>query len=91
MSFLADPSSSPVAEKLNQHVWRGGGRGAGVRGQGQSVALRLLLGDGAGDEADPAAGVKVLKERCTQFMVQLFWSLVLLVNHRMIQEVWGGA
>lgn len=69
MSFLADPSSSPVAEKLNGHVRCGGGRGAGVRGQGQSVALRLLLGDGAGDEADPAAGGK-----CQKNVVRNSWS-----------------
>lgn len=67
MFFLADPSSSPVAEELNRRVRRGGGRGAGVCGQGQPVALRLLLGDGAGDEADPAAGEKCQKNvvRCT--------------------------
>lgn len=50
-----------MAEELNQCVRRGGGGGAGVRGQGHAFALCLLLGDRAGDEADPAAGEKCWK------------------------------
>lgn len=58
VSGLADQSSSPVAEELKWRVQRGGGGGAGVHGHEHTFALCLLLGDGAGDEADPAAGEK---------------------------------
>lgn len=58
MSHLSDQSSSPVAEELKRHVRRGGGGSAGVCGRGHALTLRLLLGDGAGDEADPTAGEK---------------------------------
>ena len=50
-----------MAEELKRRVQRGGGGSAGVRGRGHAFALCLLLGDGAGDEADPAAGEKCWK------------------------------
>lgn len=56
MSQLADQSSSPVAEELKRSMQRGGGGSAGVRRRGYAFSLCLLLGDRAGNEADPAAG-----------------------------------
>jgi len=56
MSLLADQSGSPMAEELKWSLWCGGGGSAGVCRHSHAFALCLLLGDRAGDEADPAAG-----------------------------------